>query len=64
MTMKKFRGKEVIGWKTITKASSRTFDEAVNKLMEEYDFEDYQFSTDRENGYAFYSASILLRNKE
>lgn len=68
--MRRFRGKNVIGWKTVIANSKDKFDEKVNKLMDEYDFEDYQYSTTsyRAKEYLpskiYHSASILLRMKE
>jgi len=68
--MRRFRGKAVIGWKTVTATNKKEFDEKVNELMDEYDFEDYQFSTTRYMPLkknlpcVHYSASILLVAKE
>jgi len=63
--MKRFRGKEVIGWKTITERSEETFDEKVNQLMEHYDFEDFQFSTcfDDSLRIVVFTATMLLKQK-
>lgn len=68
--MRRFRGKTVVGWKTVTATHKKDFDDKVNELMDEYDFEDYQFSTTcytplkKRIPTVHYSASILLRTKE
>lgn len=58
--MKKFREKEVIGWEVVAEKYVRVFKERINELMEEYNFEDFQFSV---NDYE-YVATILLSSKE
>jgi len=60
--MKTFRGKEVIGWKLVESTNQKVFEDAINELMESYDFEDFQFSTTMNDmGITVYTAMILLK---
>jgi len=70
--LRKFRDREVIGWKTITKTNEEDFDKALNDLMDNYDMIDCQFAislhtSDLESKYAtdalLYSALVLLAEK-
>ncbi len=57
--MKTFREKEVIGWRIFCGLPEYLQDK-INKLMEEYNFEDFQFTADNESLYA----AILISKKE
>ncbi len=58
--MKTFRGKEVIGLKILFGMNSRALEDSINKLMEKYNFEDFQFTADNIHLYA----AILISDKE
>ncbi len=68
--MKKFRGKEVIGWKGIQATSLPELREKLNDIMEEYDFIDCQYSSHASfnptlNVYhTVYSTIVLIAKKE
>jgi hypothetical protein len=62
--MKQFRGKKVIGWKVIEEEYTDRFENKVNDLMEKYDFEDFQFSTCKYGNNFYYTAAILISEKE
>ena len=57
--MKQFRGKEVIGWKLIYTDNKKEFEYEINALMDDYNFEDFQFSINRYG----YAAAILISEK-
>lgn len=63
MSKKYFRGQEVEGWVIISDTES-AFKEKVNSLMEEYDFEDFQYSTNFDGYSIIHSATILLKKRE
>ncbi len=56
--MKTFRGKEVIGWKILNGHRTK-IEKKINKLMDEYNFEDFQFTA---NEFGLYAA-ILISEK-
>jgi len=62
--MKTFRGNEVIGWRIIEEEYTDRFENAVNDLMERYNFEDFQFSTCKYGNNFYYTAAILISKKE
>jgi len=68
--MKKFRGKEVIGWTIVVAPHEKNLIDRLNSLMDKYDFIDCQYSTcsvTRNVGgklFAEYSAIVLLGKKE
>lgn len=64
--MKKFRDKEVIGWRIVESMSKMEFDTNINDLMDKYDFIDFQFSTapSHTDRYGIvYTAAILIAEK-
>lgn len=58
--MKTFRGKEVIGWKVVSGKNAKDLEDKINKLMDGYNFEDFQFTS----GPTFLYAAILISDKE
>jgi hypothetical protein len=63
MTRKYFRGQEVEGWFIITSREA-DFQDKINELMEEYEFEDFQYSTSIDVHHVmWHSAAILLKKK-
>jgi hypothetical protein len=58
--MKTFRGKNVLGWKVVVERTSALFEKKINKLMDEYNFEDFQFSMNNR----MYVAVILISIKD
>ena len=54
--MKKFRGKEVIGWRGVEAPTLDELMEKTNKLMDDFDFIDCQYSS-----HTAYN-SILIQN--
>ena len=63
MSKKYFRGQEVEGW-VIISDKEEPFTAKVNSLMEEYDFEDFQYSTNFNGWSIIHSATILLKKRE
>jgi len=63
MSKKYFRGREVEGW-IIISDKEEAFKEKVNLLMEEYDFEDFQYSTNFDGYSLIHSATILLKKRK
>ena len=61
--VRKFRNKTVNGWQTII-ATPEEYDEKVNALMDEFDFEDYQFGPCVVDNRIILVGSMLLRDKE
>lgn len=61
--MRTFRGKKVIGWRTIVSTSVDFFDRQLNTLMDEYEFVDCQFSTTKDTDLTYF-ALVLLGEKE
>ncbi|GAH50084.1 unnamed protein product [marine sediment metagenome] len=62
--MKKFRGKEVIGWRGLEASTLNELMQKTNKLMEEFDFIDTQYSSHTYRNASSYSVIVLLAEKE
>jgi len=61
--MKTFRGEEVEGWEIVTESNEEAFQLVINNYMDEFDFQDFQFSTCVKDGRIYYTAAILLKAK-
>ena len=61
--MKKFRGKEVVGWRILTHPTAQGLENKINLLMEEYEFEDFQYSISEYSSNNTYSCAVLLSKK-
>jgi len=65
----KFRDREAIGWKILYNGNHIELQDELNKLMEQYDFLDCQYSTHVIKGldnveYTVFSALVLLGEKD